>query len=50
MLLMCFEEKYINSIWVENEWDRFADMKGKILIPITDTHFDPYCLPDKIRF
>lgn len=53
MLLLCSDNKEIESAWVKNEWSRFLDMhNGQGLIPICGNRYEPYSpnsLPEELR-
>lgn len=53
MLLLCSDNREIESAWVKNEWSRFLDMhNGQGLIPICGNRFEPYSpntLPEELR-
>ena len=53
MLLLCSDNREIESAWVKNEWSRFLDIhNGQGLIPICGNRFEPYSpnsLPEELR-
>ena len=52
MLVVTTEQRYVNSVWVKNEWSRYlkimANSKGRYLIPCY-LNMDPYDLPDEFQ-
>lgn len=53
MLLLCSDNKEIESAWVKNEWSRFLYIhNGQGLIPICGNKFEPYSpnsLPEELQ-
>ena len=53
MLLLCSDNREIESAWVKNEWSRFLDIhNGQGLIPICGNKFESYSpnsLPEDLR-
>ena len=51
MIVVGTKEKYFNSVWVKNEWSRFAELiehgEDKIIIPVFD-NFDINNLPNRL--